>query len=70
MKKLGQFEINAEFHYNAYRFAIYYHPTPSQFYLISDSQYGHATEALALQAGERALRELIAAGNEALNELP
>jgi hypothetical protein len=69
MKQLGQFEINAEFHYNAYRFAVYYHPSASQFYLISDSRYCHATEKLALQAGERALRELIAAGNEALNEV-
>jgi len=69
MIKLGQFEINAELYDGAYSYIVYYNPSPSGFYMVAHSRHCHATEELALQAGERALRELIAAGNEALSEV-
>ena len=69
MKQLGQFEIDTELEDGAYCYRVYYNPSNLKFYMVSHSRYCHATEALALQAGERALRELIAAGNEALKEV-
>ncbi len=69
MKQLGRFTITSHFDGYAERYDVVFNAFNVTNLIILSSPHCFSSSKLALEAGERALRELIAAGNESLKEV-